>query len=386
MSTTKRRKAMGSDPLADAAPGAAATTDAPPEVAAPTAEVPPPQDPAGDSSPAPEAAPKPPVDDELPQPLDVHVPPAPPLRPVPRFGAIDPRDRLRTLTMALLMALGVALYAQHLNQLSEIEEAFRTAQGRLSEGDAALAAERARADRLTKIVAEGERQLEHAQLLLAEAEVSGQSLERALTELSRASASAAGQGKLAAALAAVNHDLGFAQRWPQERWPQLLVELQQGTSIRLGRRVRPEELSALRGEVQPGTLQALADASDALRPWRALGPDERLDPYPAIAERGLLLLFLLEAGMTVPDLTAIPFESASLRGHRLGAVDLRNVDLNRADLRGADLSAATLDGTILTGAVFDAATRWPPGFDFAGAGVVLAAAPVPAPAAGTTPE
>lgn len=367
MPTTKRRRAMGSDPLADAAPGSIASEDAPSAAA-----------PAPESSPEPSSEERidPPPAEALP-PLDQHVPPAPPLRPVPRLGALDPKDRVRTLTVALLMALGLALYAQHLNQLSEIEEAFILAQGRANVGDEALDAARARSARLETVVAMQGRQLEHNKLLLAESEAEGRGLGAALTELSRATASAAQAGELAAALSAVSRDLAFAQRWPRERWAKLLYDFERGDSLRIGRPARPEELAALRGEVRGTTLQALADASDGLRPWRALGPDDRLDPYPVIAERGLLLLVLLEAGMTVPDLTVIPFESAGLRGQRLGRADLGGVDLNRADLRGADLSATTLLGTNLTGAVYDAATRWPPGFDPAAAGATREATPAP---------
>jgi hypothetical protein len=58
----------------------------------------------------------------------------------------------------------------------------------------------------------------------------------------------------------------------------------------------------------------------------------------------------------------------SLRGRDLRSVDLKDaflddVDLSDTDLRGVDLSGASLDGAHLLGAHYNAATRWPTGFD-----------------------
>ncbi len=353
MSTNKRRKAMGSDPLADAATSAS-------EATAPLAP----------AEPAPPAA-APPPDADLPLPVDVYVPPAPPLLPVPRRGALDPNDRVRTLLVGLLLALLLAVGAQQLNRTAQLTESLGLAEGRLSEVDVAVSSERTRAETLSRILARTEKELEQMRLVAAESQASERSYGQVLTELSRATASAAQWAALADALSAVRSELGFAQRWSRDRWPALVAEFERGDTLRLGRPARLEEIAALRGEVSGSTLQALADASDGLRPWRALGADERLDPYPTIPERGLLLVLLLDAGMSAGDLHAIPFESASLARQSLGAVDLSGVDLNRADLRGTDLSFATLTGTVLTGAVYDARTRWPPGFDPASAGARL---------------
>jgi hypothetical protein len=349
MATNKRRKAIGSDPLADAAPKAGS---------APADEHP--AEPAGSVE-----------SEDLPQRVDVHVPPAPGLRPVPRKGALDPKDRVRTLLVGLLLALMVAVSAQQLNRTSELKAAFGDVSGQFEETNKALDAERKRADSLSKTLATTQKRLAHTELLVAEADATSRTLDAAFTELARATASAGQWAEIAGALSAVRRDLGFAWRWDPDRWPLILAELDSGDTMRLGRRARPAELNALRGQVTVQTLQALADASDGLRPWRSLGADERLDPYPSIPERGLLLLLLLDAGMSASDLSAVPFESASLRNQGLGGADLTGIDLNRGDLRGADLSRANLTATNIVGAVYDAQTRWPIGFDLASSGAVL---------------
>ena len=63
----------------------------------------------------------------------------------------------------------------------------------------------------------------------------------------------------------------------------------------------------------------------------------------------------------------------SLRGADLEAADLTNADLIGTDLSHATLTNADLSGAILTGAelegvTYDAATRWPKGFDPEAAG------------------
>jgi hypothetical protein len=337
MATTKRRKAMGADPLADAATGAAPSTPAPPP---------------------------PGIDEGLPQPVDAHVPPAPPLRPVPRRGAFDPNDRVRTLIVGLLLALLLALGAQQWNRTAQLKSDLADAIARAGSADA----EHERAESLAALLARAEKRLDMKELEAAESAAEERLLEQALTELSRATASAGQWSALASALSAVHRDLGFAQRWPAAERPAIAAELERGDVLRLGRPATSEEISALRGQVDGGTLQALADASDGLRPWRALGPDDRLDAHPTIPERGLMLMVLLDAGVSAGDLAAIPFEASSLRRQGLGRADLSGVDLNRADLRGADLSRCTLNGTVLTGAIYDAATAWPPGFDVAASG------------------
>ena len=55
--------------------------------------------------------------------------------------------------------------------------------------------------------------------------------------------------------------------------------------------------------------------------------------------------------------------------------DLRGADLSGADLRGAVLEDCLLEGAGLVGARFDAATRWPSGFDPAAAGAIAVPQP-----------
>jgi hypothetical protein len=70
--------------------------------------------------------------------------------------------------------------------------------------------------------------------------------------------------------------------------------------------------------------------------------------------------FLVDADLSDTD----------LRGVDLAGANLENAILANADLRGADLSRADLTNTRLLGARYDAATRWPEGFDPARSGAV----------------
>jgi hypothetical protein len=77
----------------------------------------------------------------------------------------------------------------------------------------------------------------------------------------------------------------------------------------------------------------------------------------------------------------VEFQGKNLRNANLCRSDLRHSDFTATDLTGADLSEADLSGTNLAGANlenvtltdarYDAATRWPAGFDPARAGAVL---------------
>jgi hypothetical protein len=62
---------------------------------------------------------------------------------------------------------------------------------------------------------------------------------------------------------------------------------------------------------------------------------------------------------------------AGLWGARLRGADLRGADLHGALLGGADLSDAVLDGADLSGVKADPSTKWPEGFDWQAAGVVM---------------
>jgi len=91
---------------------------------------------------------------------------------------------------------------------------------------------------------------------------------------------------------------------------------------------------------------------------------------------------LQDANLSASDLTAynlsgMDLSGADLLGATLVGADLQNADLTGADLRGADLSNADLSGADLTGAQYNTATDFPPGFDPAGAGMVLSGVAVP---------
>jgi uncharacterized protein YjbI with pentapeptide repeats len=82
--------------------------------------------------------------------------------------------------------------------------------------------------------------------------------------------------------------------------------------------------------------------------------------------------------ITPADLTNAQLLGATLRGAKLARGVLKGADLTKADLRsvvltganlqgaklqGANLTGADLTGADLTNALYDAATRWPVGFD-----------------------
>jgi hypothetical protein len=84
------------------------------------------------------------------------------------------------------------------------------------------------------------------------------------------------------------------------------------------------------------------------------------------------------------DLRRTIFNEADMRESILRKADARGAvfdgaDLRRADLRGTDLHEASLEAARLEGAQASDVTRWPEGFDWAAAGVVLAADPGPEP-------
>lgn len=72
------------------------------------------------------------------------------------------------------------------------------------------------------------------------------------------------------------------------------------------------------------------------------------------------------AVMTACGAAGADFSGADLREARLLGAQLAGAMLAMADLRGANL-----EGAVVGGAVFDAATRWPDGFDPVAAGAVM---------------
>ncbi|UJV42636.1 pentapeptide repeat-containing protein [Streptomyces sp. AMCC400023] len=98
----------------------------------------------------------------------------------------------------------------------------------------------------------------------------------------------------------------------------------------------------------------------------------------------LALADLRGARLVATDLRDADFTEADLREANLRKADasgavLHRADLRLADLRGSDLSTADLTGARLTGALASSRTRWPAGFDPAGAGLVLTEDPGPEP-------
>lgn len=70
------------------------------------------------------------------------------------------------------------------------------------------------------------------------------------------------------------------------------------------------------------------------------------------------------------DAQRADLNGANLQNADLEGADLSGAELSGADLRGANLTDAELGGARFKGARFDAKTRWPSGFDAAGAGAV----------------
>ena len=77
--------------------------------------------------------------------------------------------------------------------------------------------------------------------------------------------------------------------------------------------------------------------------------------------------------LTKPDALKpgpIDARGADWSGQALAALDLSKAKLCRSDLRGSDLSQCNLEGADLRLARYDAATRWPEGFNHCESGAV----------------
>lgn len=79
---------------------------------------------------------------------------------------------------------------------------------------------------------------------------------------------------------------------------------------------------------------------------------------------------LREANLNGADLRGAKLWLADLAGADLRRANMRNTDLRESNLVGADLSDTNLQDANLTGARFDAATRWPMGFEPVTAGAL----------------
>ena len=84
---------------------------------------------------------------------------------------------------------------------------------------------------------------------------------------------------------------------------------------------------------------------------------------------------LSDADLSNVDLAMANLEGANLSQAHLFAANLRGANLKGANLQGAGLNGANLseaifEDTDLSGTTYDSYTRWPIGFDRAGAGAV----------------
>lgn len=78
------------------------------------------------------------------------------------------------------------------------------------------------------------------------------------------------------------------------------------------------------------------------------------------------------AGMRGADLFRADLQLADLQGADMRGADMRGVNLRGADLRGTDFRDARMHRSDIHYAIYDAATRWPHGFDPTIAGAMLA--------------
>ncbi|WP_328584341.1 pentapeptide repeat-containing protein [Streptomyces sp. NBC_00370] len=88
---------------------------------------------------------------------------------------------------------------------------------------------------------------------------------------------------------------------------------------------------------------------------------------------------LVSADLRDTDFTETNLREANLRKADARGAVFRNADLRMADLRGTDLTTADLLRVRLTDALASEHTRWPSGFDHAGAGVITTDDPGPEP-------
>jgi hypothetical protein len=85
---------------------------------------------------------------------------------------------------------------------------------------------------------------------------------------------------------------------------------------------------------------------------------------------------LERAYLNMTNLRSALLADANLKSARFGGADLTRADLTRAnleraDLRGANFGRATLGEARLVGARADGRTKWPDGFDWQAAGVII---------------
>ena len=97
--------------------------------------------------------------------------------------------------------------------------------------------------------------------------------------------------------------------------------------------------------------------------------------------RGVVLagVHLPGSSLALTDLRGADLQGADLRRSDLRGANLTGVNMPRANLRGTDLRGARLSSITLTRARYDAATRWPAGFDPRVYGAIRAEAPPASP-------
>src|SRR5262249_42091159 len=129
----------------------------------------------------------------------------------------------------------------------------------------------------------------------------------------------------------------------------------------------PAEIRLVGGLAVIGVVLAVCLLRPLVRNYRWL--EARKQPR---GERGRTLLAQMDSpSQLIPaGRTGFSLRGRDLRGEDLKDAFLDDVDLSDTDLRGVDLSGASLDGTHLVGARYDAATRWPAGFNPARHGAV----------------
>jgi Pentapeptide repeats (8 copies) len=124
-----------------------------------------------------------------------------------------------------------------------------------------------------------------------------------------------------------------------------------------------------------------ADVADAVRVIGRLPAPERMRPIFYLGSLDLRRAYLRKADLASAylgrsNLARAEFQGANLRGANLQFATLvraefHGASLEGAILRGADLRDAELRGAQLRGATANADTRWPDGFDWKAAGVIM---------------
>jgi hypothetical protein len=133
----------------------------------------------------------------------------------------------------------------------------------------------------------------------------------------------------------------------------------------------------------PSLWRRAADVADAVRVIGRLPVPEKMRPIYYLGSLDLRYAYLKKADLERAylgrsNLARAELQGANLRNSRLRFTilvhaELDGASLEKADLRDADLRGAKLDGARFTDATANWRTRWPVGFDWKAAGVVMEA-------------